>query len=109
MKKILMCLSLILSLNLQAQKAELLILDDNIDTSSLNKNFNIKRGSTLKSFLPDKDERDAFLQEVPESKDWDEYQKDSFYMDIKNKSVKDIKKKYPHISRERITALKELL
>jgi len=94
---------------LAAQKADLLLIDENIDTSSLEKNFQVKKGSTRKSYLPDKSDRDAFLRLVPESQKWDEYQKDSFYMDLKKKSVGEIKKKYPHLSSERISKLKEKL
>lgn len=96
----------LLSLTASAQKADLLILDEDIETKELEGNFNIKKGSTLKSFLPPKELRDSFLEHVPASKNWDEYQKDAFYMDIKNKSVEDIMKKYPAFSKKEILNLK---
>lgn len=95
--------------NLAAQKADLLLIDENIDASNLENNFQIKKGSTLKSYLPDRSERDAFLKHVPESQNWDEYQKDSFYMDLKKKSVAEVKKKYPNFTSEKISKLKEKL
>lgn len=95
-----------LSLAVSAQKANLLLIDENIDAQELEGNFNVKKGSTLKSYLPAKELRDTFLQAVPESRSWDEYQKDAFYMDIKNKSIKEIHKKYPQFSREKISTLK---
>lgn len=97
---------LFISLSAHAQKVELLLIDENIDTSSLEDNFDVKKGSTLKSFLPPKDLRDHFLKDVPESKEWDEYEKDVFYMDLKNKSIKEITKKYPQFSKEKISFLK---
>lgn len=97
---------LILTIQASAQKADLLILDDDIDASELKDSFHIKKGSTLKSFLPPKDKRDALLTNVPEAQNWDEYQKDSFYMDIKNKTPKEIKEKYPQLTNDEISKLK---
>lgn len=106
MKKIILLITFSLSFSALAQKAKLLVVDEFIDTTSVEKNFDIEKGSTLKSFLPPKDKRDRLLENVPESKTWDEYQKDAFYMDIKNKNMPEILKKYPKFSEEQITSLR---
>lgn len=106
MKIIIISISLIISLSALAQKADLLLIDENIDASTLEENFNIKKGSTLKSYLPPKEARDDFLKNIPESQSWDEYQKDAFYMDIKKKTSDEIIKKYPYLSKAKVAALK---
>ncbi|HLT23238.1 MAG TPA: hypothetical protein VKZ84_07335 [Bacteriovoracaceae bacterium] len=105
-KLIISTLLVTFALTTYAQKADLLLIDENIDASSLEKDFNIHKGSKLKSFLPDKAERDRFLKLVPESTSWEEYQKDAFFMDIKKKSVDEIHRKYPHFSKDKISRLK---
>lgn len=97
---------LIIPFKVSAQKANLLLVDENIDEKALEGNFNVKKGSTLRSSLPPKELRDRFLENVPAAKDWDEYQKDAFYMDIKNKSVDEILKKYKQFSKKEIKSLK---
>jgi len=105
-KLIISTLLITFSINGYAQKADLLLVDENIDASSLEKDFNIHKGSKIKSFLPDKAQRDQFLKLVPESKSWDEYQKDAFFMDFKKKSIDEIHTKYPHFSKDKISRLK---
>ena len=106
MKNYLLLMILLITPLAKAQKANVLLLDENIDEKELEKNFNVKKGSTLKSYLPPKDLRDNFLEHVPASKKWDEYQKDAFYMDIKNKSVDEVLKKYKQFSKKEILTLK---
>lgn len=105
-KLIILTLLIVFTTHIHAQKADLLLIDENIDASSLEKDFNVHKGSQLKSFLPDKGERDRFLKLIPESKSWDEYQKDVFFMDIKKKSIDEVHKKYPHFSKDKISTLK---
>lgn len=88
-------------------KGELLIIDENIETKSLEKNFNIRRGSTKRSSLPDKGLRDQFLAQVKQAKAWDEYQKDAFFMDLKSKSLKELQAKYPDFSEKELKTLKD--
>ncbi len=108
MKTLIFLTLLSLPISLWAQtKGELLILDENIETKSLEKNFNIRRGSTHRSSLPDKGLRDQLLSKVKQTKDWDEYQKDAFFMDLKRKSVKELQAKYPDFSEKELKTLKE--
>jgi hypothetical protein len=88
-------------------KGELLILDENIETKSLEKNFNIRRGSTHRSSLPDKGLRDQLLSKVKQTKGWDEYKKDAFFMDLKSKSLKELQAKYPDFSEKELKTLKD--
>lgn len=109
MKVIMIFSLLIFAQRTFAQKADLLLIDEDIEASSLEQNYRIHKGSTLKSFLPPKEQRDAFLVFVPESKEWDEYQKDVFYMDFLKKPISEIQKKHPQYTKEKIKELKSKL
>lgn len=91
----------------QAQKAQLLVIDPDIDSSELEENFNVQRGSTFKSSIPEKSDRDAVLKAVPKTQEWDELEKDIFYMDLGRKSVEELKKQYPSLSLKEIKILKD--
>lgn len=106
MKKLIILTCVFISFSALAQKADLLLIDENIDATAVEESFNVKKGSTLKSYLPPKEQRDSFLSLIPESSSWDEYQKDAFYMDIKNKTLDEIHQKYPQFSKEKISTLK---
>lgn len=89
-----------------AQKAKVILIDEHIDGSSLQKNFDVQKNSH-ESSIPKKEIRDEVLKGVKASEKWDELQKDIFYMDLKSKSVKELKKKYPAISEKELTFLKD--
>ena len=89
---------LLLSLPLLAQMPHVTILDPNIDSEELKKNFHVNRGSTHESSLPDKQVRDNLLAESKATSKWDELKKDIFFMDLKRKALPELKKKYPEFS-----------
>lgn len=94
--KLLIPLLFLFSFMAFAQQARVLIVDPDIDASEL-KDYQVDRPK-LHNSLPDREEREEFLAGVEEVKDYDELQKDIFFMDIKSKSLKDLQKKYPDIS-----------
>jgi putative salt-induced outer membrane protein YdiY len=96
---------LLYTLSAFAQKAQVTILDDDIDGSPLEKEFNVHKGSTHKSFLPAKEERDFALKDLKQIQKWDELKKDIFYMELKSKSISE--QKYPEFSTQELKTLKE--
>ncbi len=90
-----------------AQKAEVLLLDEDIDGKELERNFNVRRGSTHVSSLPDRDIREEALAGIPEIKNWDELKKDIFYMDLKSKTISQLRKKYPELKIKDLKFLKK--
>lgn len=101
-----MALILGLSLNAYAGKAKLVIVDPNIDPEAFGEEFEIQ-STERDSKLPDKNLRDDFLSGLPQIKDWDEWDKDLFYMELQYKSLDDLVRKYPDFSRKELKKLKE--
>lgn len=107
MKKMIMIqMLLLISLTAHAQKAQLLLIDPDIEAREL-ENFNIQRGSTHVSSIPDRDAREDFFHEVSKVQEWDELKKDIFYMELERKSVDQLHKKYPELTKKEIKALKD--
>lgn len=83
------------------------VVDPDMDVSPLeNQGYHITRGEKTFSSLPDKEKRDLVLGDVPESKQWDELDKDIFFMDLKNKSIEQLEKKYPKMTKSKLQRLK---
>ncbi len=101
-------LLLILSPWALAQKAHVIILDPNIDSKELEKNFHVHRGSTHVSSIPDRKLRNSFLSDVDKVQKWDELKKDIFFIDLKNKDLSTLKKKYPEFSKTELKSLKDI-
>ncbi|WPU64864.1 hypothetical protein [Peredibacter starrii] len=89
-----------------AQKAKVLLIDENINGKELEKNFDVEK-NTHQSSIPNKADRDLLLKNVKGTAKWDELQKDIFYMDLKSKSVKELKKKYSEFSEKELQLLKD--
>ena len=90
-----------------AQRANVTILDSEVESKELERNFNVRRGSTHKSSLPDRDFREEVLSGVETVQKWDELKKDIFFMDLKSKSLAELKKKYPELTLAEIKSLKD--
>lgn len=88
---------LILMSSAYAQKAKVLIVDPDIETKELEKNFEVQRPSHPYS-LPSKQKRDEVFEGIESLKNYDELKKDILFMDLKSKSIKEIKAKYPDLS-----------
>ena len=91
-----------------AQRAEVTILDPNIDGRSLERSYNVHRGSTHQSSLPDRNVREDLFRHMPELQHWDELKKDMLFMDLGRHSASKIKQKYPSLSDREIQTLMEL-
>lgn len=104
--KTLITLMLAYSFTTLAQ-VQIQVVDPEVDTSELQqRGYQVTREENEFSSLPDKDKRDQLLNELPAAKEWDELQKDIFYMDLKSKSIDQLEKKYPGISKARLKQLK---
>lgn len=90
-----------------AQRAQVLLLDEDINDEELRQNFNVNRGSSARSSLPDRDLRDEVLSAVPAIAKWDELKKDIFFMELASKTIPQLKKKYPELKESQIKMLKD--
>lgn len=107
MKFILTFLLLGISNMTAAQRAQVLLLDENIDGKALEGNFKVHQGSTARSALPDRDLREEVLSGVPAIESWDELKKDIFFMELASKTIPQLKKKYPELKESQIKMLKD--
>lgn len=82
------------------------IIDQNIDSSSLEQRYQVSRKGVSPPTLPDKMERDQALASISAINSWDELKKDIFYVDMKHKSIDELMVKYPELSKKDIIHLK---
>lgn len=94
MKLILLSLLSILSYSAVAGKADLLIVDPDIETKELESEFTIRRPKQFNS-LPDRDTRDSVFEGISFIEKMDELGKDILYMDLNHLSDTALLKKYP--------------
>ena len=106
MKTIIVALSLVFTTSVLAQKAKVILLDDHIKSEKLEDNFDIETPQK-NEILPDMHMRDSLLGKASPFNQWDELKKDIFYMDLKSKSLSDLEKKYPEVSKNELKKLKE--
>jgi hypothetical protein len=105
--KILIFLISVISLHSYSQ-VEIQVVDPTLDTKALEgQGYKISKKTASHNALPDKNLRDSLLSDIPETKKWDELQKDIFYMELKKKSLNDLEKKYPQISKKQLEVLKD--
>ena len=105
MKKLITFSMLMVSFSAFAQKANVIFIDPDMETKEL-ENFNIQK-NTHESSIPDRDDREALLNQNSKTQNWDELKKDIFYMDLARKSVSELHKKYPELSTKELKQLKE--
>lgn len=87
-------------------KANLFVVDQEIEADSLADQFTISKEQADLKVFPKKEIIDAFLENEEFARDWDELEKDIFYMNLKTRKMDYLKKKYPHISSEKLRELK---
>lgn len=87
-------------------KAELFLVDQDIDASALDDQFNISKDQASIKVFPRKEIVDALLNEEEFARDWDELQKDIFYMNLKIRDMSYLKNKYPDIPKNKLIELK---
>lgn len=107
MKKLIFIIC-VFSLNVYAENrgVQVYVTDEFIDSSSLEKKYEVTRVPDKDETLPDLETRDGFLREVDAANHWDDLKKDIFYMDLKFKTLKALVAKYPEIREEELKALK---
>lgn len=96
MKLFLLPLLLLFTFGAFAQKAKVLIVDPDIETVELEKDFEIQRPAHRYA-LPDKKVRDEVFEGLESVKRYDELKKDILFMDVQSKSIQELKEKYPDI------------
>lgn len=106
MKPLLILLAIAFSFSAFAQKVKVHVVDPYLDPSSLEGEYNVTSGSPA-SALPDIGERDAFFHGVPQAKDWDDWERDKFYVYLQKKSVSEMHQRYPQFTVDELKALKE--
>ncbi len=83
------------------------VVDPELDTTPLEgRSYQIEREEKSFSSIPAKEKRDKLLADVPESKLWDELDKDIFYMDLKNQTIEQLVAKYPKMTKTKLERLK---
>lgn len=90
----------------QNQGVKVFIVDENIDSSSIEKKYEVTKQVELPNVLPDRQKREKVFRSIDIPKDWDELSKDIFYSDLKSKSIRDLTKKYPNFKEEDLKNLK---
>jgi hypothetical protein len=82
------------------------IVDTDLDSTSLEKDYQVNKEVTSVNSLPDKEVRDELLDDLISIKKWDDLKKDIFFMDLKSKSLKDLSVKYPEVELKSLKFLK---
>lgn len=90
-------------------KAQLFLVDQEIDASELKNDFNISSKKADQSVFPEKEVVDNLLNKEEFTKDWDELKKDIFFMELKTKNIKFLVEKYPEVSEKKMKELKNKL
>ena len=108
MKKLIPLLILV-SFTTQAQNqgVQVQLIDEFIDSSSLEKQYQVKRETKKYGALPSRDLREEVLRDVKSIQKWDELKKDIFFMDLEKKSLSDLVKKYPELKESELKFLKD--
>lgn len=103
---------LLFSINSQVQaqiqpgKAKVLVIDENIDTTELAKEYVVEKPATSNFVVPDLNERDIFFEGISFPEYWDDLKKDVFYLELKSKSLDYLIIKYPDLKVSDIKNLK---
>jgi hypothetical protein len=82
------------------------IVDPDVDSSTLEKDYEVSRKSTQADSIPSKEARDEIFVNIKSIKKWDELKKDIFFMDLKSKSISELSAKYPEFSQSDLKSLK---
>jgi hypothetical protein len=105
--KTLILLSL-LSLPALAEEPKAILLDEGATSSELDKRHDVQKAIPPRNILPDRAEREQFFADNWKDgmKDYDELEKDLLYMDLKSKTILELKSKYPELSPKELEELK---
>lgn len=98
----------ILTLPVFAEEPKAILLDEGATSSELDKNHQIQKAKPPRNILPARAEREQFFADNWKDglKDYDELEKDLLYMDLKSKTILELKSKYPELSPKELEELK---
>jgi hypothetical protein len=91
-----------------AEEPKAILLEDGATSSELDKNHQVQKAKPPRNILPSKAERDQFFADNWKEglKEYDELEKDLLYMDLKSKTILELKSKYPELSPKELEELK---
>ena len=98
----------LLSTSVFAEEPKAVLLEEGAESPILDKNHNIQKPVSPRNILPARAEREQFFADNWKEglKDYDELEKDLLYMDLKSKTILELKKKYPELSPKELEELK---
>lgn len=91
-----------------AQEPKAVLLDEGATSDELDKTHEVQKPAPPGNILPGRSEREQFFAENWKDglKDYDELEKDLLYMDLKSKTILELKKKYPEFTARELEELK---
>lgn len=95
-----------LTANAQNQGVQVFVVDKYIDSSTLEKKYQVTRKPQWFNNLPKRAVREEFFQDVNLPASWDELSKDIFYMDLQSKKLNELIVKYPEFKDDELKRLK---
>lgn len=99
---------LVFSFSVMAGEPKAILLDKDATSAELEKTHNVQKPIPSKTGLPSRAEREQFFADNWKDglKDYDELEKDLLYMDLKSKTILELKQKYPELSAKELEELK---
>ncbi len=91
-----------------AEEPKAILLDEGATSAELDKNHDVQKPKPPRNILPARAEREQFFADNPKEglKEYDELEKDLLYMDLKSKTILELKSKYPELSPKELEELK---
>ncbi len=101
-------LVMMFSLSAFAEEPKAILMDEGATSPELDKTHNVQKAKPPRNILPGKAERDQFFADNWKDglKDYDELEKDLLYMDLKSKTILELKAKYPELTARELEELK---
>lgn len=99
----------VVSFTTQAQTnngVKVFITDEFIDSSTLEKKYEVTREADTFTTIPKRSDRNELFADADLPSHWDELDKDIFYMDLHNKTLSELAKKYPDFKSSDLKKLK---
>ncbi len=87
-------------------KAKVLVIDQDIDTTQLEKKYDVEKAAPSNLSIPDLESRNKLFEGIIFPENWDDLKKDVFFMELRSKSINDLIKKYPELKKSDIKKLK---
>jgi hypothetical protein len=88
-------------------QVQIQVVDPDVDPASFEREgYQVQSKPSHYNVIPEMDKRDTLFQGVKLPAKWDQLDKDIFYMDLKSKSMDQLKLKYPNLSEKLLKDLK---